>query len=126
MLEKKHCAPYEPMSLIVTGTNWTTGRAIGVPYKTVNGAWRMVINVAGAFSSGVSSATLTIQGVIFAYNGGYPQRISGGNNIDGYGGSMRPQSSAATIMIQGAGPATQWAVAGDVELDRKPDWIQES
>lgn len=33
--------------LTVTGTNWTTTRAVGVPYQTGNGIWRIKLNVGG-------------------------------------------------------------------------------
>lgn len=53
------------VALTVTGSNWTTTKAVGVVYKTIGNVWRMKLNIRGVMSSVAASITLTVAGVVF-------------------------------------------------------------
>lgn len=105
--------------LTITGTNWTTVRAVGVPYKTGDGSYRMRFNIGGTFSVGTASPSLTISGVTFPYTqaiSGNAQSITIPNyaNVNSGGGTLTASINASS--------STTWVFSGDVEIASKPSW----
>lgn len=111
-------------TLTVTATNWTTTRAVGIPYQTLDGTWRLRFNIAGDQSPKQNSVTLSIGGVIFestiyqtvaAYHGDEPVEIA------------RTQTNSSLILIRAyngtVGAGNFISCSGDVELKEKPTWI---
>jgi hypothetical protein len=111
-------------SLTVTGVNWTTSRAVGVPYQTLDGTWRLRFNIVGT-DTATSSNTYTITGVTF-------KTVTGGQT--GAASTSGSARSRGTLTI-GSGVSTMVAIAdaavtlgtvilsGDVELDSKPTFV---
>lgn len=107
----------------VTGTNWTTTRAVAVPYKTSEGIWRMTLNIQGTFSSGVTSETLTISGVTFKSS--FFQALAVENTFND-GVRSRANGGGGTLDIGGNSSSSNWRVSGDVELDSQPTWAEDT
>jgi hypothetical protein len=109
-------------SLTVTGTNWTTTRAVGLPYQTQDGLWRLKFNIWGTTSSPASSITdLAVTGVTFK-TGIY--QVCAGKAVGTVPYTAMAQAKPATSVIEIYGSSsTTWGAAGDVELDSKPTFI---
>lgn len=106
--------------LTVTGTNWTTVRAVGVPYKTGDGSYRMKVNINGTTTSQTTN-TLTITGVVFKNITNFYQSLCiGGDANTNYRGYCSP--NAATLVVQSGANVLDWRISGDVELESKPSW----
>jgi len=114
--------------LTVTGTNWTTVSAIGVPYKTVDGAWRLKFNISGTISSGASYIALTASGV--TVKASITQSISGhavdGGDIQNNLNKTAARGATNDIYISGLGGTTldSLETSGDIELESKPDFME--
>lgn len=111
-------------SLTVTGSNWTTTGAFGIPYQTIDGIWRFIFNIDGDISIGASSLTITVSGVTF--RSGIRQAVAGHQTT----GSNRTvlcltNTSASTININVTGNELGFSLSGDVELTVKPTWADD-
>jgi hypothetical protein len=110
-------------NLTVTGTDWTTEKAVGVPYQTDEGIWRLKFNIEGTVTSASrSSYTLAITGVTFV--NGSNQSVSG----DGSGLANAPRVSTGSnngnINFSHTSTTTDaYRTSGDVELESKPTFI---
>jgi hypothetical protein len=114
-------------SLTVTGTNWTTTRAIGIYYQDQDGNHRLKFNVVGSISVGVTSFTGTISGVTFKNISGFTQAISACLGESGVAARVTLESyvnpNASTFVVAtSSGNMTLVRISGDVELDSKPTW----
>jgi len=102
--------------LTVTGTNWTTTRAVGVVYKCGGGQYRMKFNIDGTVSSGSRNLYNLTTGI----------RLKASSAISSYSdGNVTTalMSISGTITIAHASATTtNYQVSGDVELDGKPSW----
>ena len=108
-------------NLTVSGaSSWTTVRAVGIPYQTLDGAWRLKFNLYGTQSSSGSN-TLTIAGVTFhaAYN--QATHFSHMMNASYYHSETIKNTSTVSFSGQATSEA---AISGDVELALKPAWIE--
>ena len=111
-------------TLTVTGTNWTTTRAVGIAYADINGVWRLKFNIIGAISSvSQSSQIISIANTVF-------KNVSGAIQIVTAGGVP-----AVSMLLAYAAPntgniemyhvgdtMTAYVISGDVELNAKPSW----
>ena len=113
--------PLKQVNLTVTGTNWTTSRAVGVVYKTLNGAYRISFNIYGTVSVSTDSITLTVSGVTFLFT----QAVA---YSDGLATSdIQLQQTGAgngQIALESTGSGTERRVSGDVELASKPSFLE--
>lgn len=107
---------YIQYDLTVTGTNWTTTKAIGVPYSA-NGAWRLRFNIKGTVSVGVTSLDLTIAGTTYANT---DVAISGNAGVADW--AKAKTASPTAVRIECGASATSFTASGDVELTSKPTW----
>ncbi len=114
----------EQVDLTVTGTNWTTTRAVGTYYTTVNGTHRLRFNIRGGISTAVSSITLTVSGVAFkvGYTNGQAVSAVMANEGVGYYSTIDSSVSGSAIYLYASGASNLAMVSGDVELDSKPTW----
>jgi hypothetical protein len=116
--------PLKEYNLIVTATNWTTTRAIGIPYQTIDGVWRLRYNVVGTLSSPSASFSLIVQGISFptAIN----QMCSGGQFTDNTTSLIRSWASggSSSLSIYLSSTASSFAWSGDVELASKPSFVE--
>jgi len=113
-------------TLSVSGTNtWVTERAVGIPYRTLDGTWRLRFNISGSHTS-ATTTSLTVSGVVFKTLPGPTTRQACHAN-DNSGGSAPSnnfcQGGSSTISINHASANTQNTVFGDVELDGQPSFV---
>jgi len=115
--------------LTVTSTNWTTTRAVGIPYKTRDGAWRLRFNFRGLYSSAIANQTFAISGVVFKNIAGFAQACVISYDATGGGGGAGgtediAQTNPGTNQIGWGYSTTRtgFEVSGDVELDSMPTW----
>lgn len=112
-------------ALTVTGTNWTTIRAVGMAYSDVNGQWRFRFNIRGSLSVAALDITLTVSGVT-AKNGGAnsEQAITAAQLDSGaiatHYGFWNVNSSS--LRMRFSANVTIPTVSGDIELESKPTW----
>jgi hypothetical protein len=111
---------------VVTGTNWTTTRAVAIPYQNTGGSWRMKFNITGSVNSASRNAySATISGVTFKNISNFIQAISAngrpgvGNN--GVNGEAGPNNGIVKINHPSS-VTDAYQYSGDVELDSKPTW----
>jgi len=107
-------------TLTVTGTNWTTTRAVGIAYKTINGVWRLTFNIVGTVSIPASSIVLTIANVVFKNISRYYQ--SGNAFCYGTGGGLcncLPNTGVLGI-TSFSGNTSNFSCSGDMELNAEP------
>lgn len=122
----------DPMSgkqygLSVSGTNWTTTRAVGIPYIVVdelgNEIWRFKFNIRGITSAGAAELTLTITGVVFKSDGTFRQAIATHTEHATQTNQMVRSwatNGLGTLYLDPNYSATEWGASGDVELNAKP------
>ncbi|MEN7982491.1 MAG: hypothetical protein ABFQ65_03515 [Nanoarchaeota archaeon] len=109
----------------VTGTNWSTTRAVAIPYKTTDGVWRMKFNIAGILSTGATSIDITISGVTSKNVINYFQSVSTAYSAEDDATQGRTNPGNGIISLFGVTSSTDWRVSGDVELDSKPTWADD-
>ena len=113
-------------ALTVTGTGWTTVRAVGIPYRTLDGAWRVRFNISGSVISGVRVGyTVSIGGVVFKATSLNDQPLSGWvngsfTNMDVYAA----QGTDDIVLNHTSGTTTKYNWSGDVECDSKPTFVE--
>ena len=107
-------------SLSVSGTNWTTVRAVGIPYVTTDGTWRLRFNIVGSTTTQTSN-TLTVSGVTFKSATDFNQSVNV-TSLSGFAGWGWTGINASTISIFCSSNSTSWSLSGDVELNSKPSW----
>lgn len=108
--------------LTVTGTNWTTLRAVGICWRSgLYGNWRLMYNIYGTVSSGVGSLTLTISGIVFPSVG--LQAVAAINSTAAY--SCGYTNSGSGQIYLGCGANTiAWRTSGNIELNSKPTFVE--
>lgn len=114
-------------TLTVTGTNWTTTRAVGIPYKTATGEWRLKFNIVGAVSSGTDNfLNLTVANITF--KSGYDQAVSiftstrQGNSVINEAVTLSNSSTIQILRSSSASLVLTWSLSGDVELNAMPSF----
>jgi hypothetical protein len=111
--------PLKQYNLIVTGANWTTSKATGVAYKTLNGSWRIILNISGSVSA-TATLTLTVGGIVFTSNN---QAV--GCHIDNNTGfNSYATGGASTIYINSGSNFTTVDILADAEIVSKPTWCE--
>ena len=117
---------YNAVALTVTGTNWTTTRAVFIPYRTFqtslggDEAFRLRLNITGDVSVGVTSMDLTISGITFKNVANSFQSLSA-QSATSIRGFTIPNSG--NISGKSTATETRWGFSGDIELDSKPTWM---
>lgn len=112
-------------ALTVTGTGWTTSRAVGIYYQDQDGNHRLKGNISGAATSASRTLyTISISGVVFKNITNFFQTVSamagGASNIPSSGiclintGNIQFDHSTFTT--------NYYAASFDVELESKPTW----
>jgi len=111
----------DPYNLTVTGSNWTTARAIGVPYRLKDGTWRMTFNITGNVSSATGSITLSVNGVTFKNTTDHYQAVS--VSTGAAAGASQTTPNTNNIVLSLVSSITVIRTSGDVELENKPTWL---
>lgn len=120
--------PRKQYALTVTGTNWTTTHATGMPYNEWDDAsssylWRFKFNITGTLSAGATTLDLTIAGVTFP--AGYDQAVA--LSPDGIARSAEwnfADANTSVIKLRFSASHTIWYVSGDVRLKERPTFVQ--
>ena len=108
-------------NLTVTGTNWTTNYAWGVPYKDINGNWHLKFNIQGEVSVATNTLSLTISGVEMSST--YTlQSCAGGTTTGVYFRNCYARSATDDIYLVMGANASVFYASGDIVLDSKPTW----
>jgi len=112
-------------ALTVTGTGWTTVRAVGIYYQDQDGNHRLKFNIVGTVSSSSrTNFTVAITGVVAKNVSNYLQACSGwSNGVAAYvnGCYLSPNTDSITI-DHASSTTTAYRLSGDVELESKPSW----
>jgi len=109
----------------VSDTNWTTTRAVAVPYKTEDGVWRLRFNIKGSYSTALaSSSSLAISGITFKNIATFSQSLSISQFTNGTSAPIKgsAESNSGNISFFFTGNVQVISVSGDVELESKPTW----
>jgi len=116
---QKNMLPIEQYILTVAGAGWTTTRAVGVPYQTLDGTWRLKFNVSGSHTIAGSGVKCSIAGILFNFT----------QSVSVYANTGTVQLAAFTststsgglYLANGAGVFASLYFSGDVELGGKPN-----
>lgn len=107
----------------ITGTGWTTVRAVAVPYQTVDGAWRIKFNLVGTVSA-LSSIDLTFSGILSKNIAGATQAVNARST-----GSAPVLShilaNTNIFVIQQDSTHSDFLVSGDIELNAMPSFADD-
>lgn len=107
--------------LTVTGTNWTTVRAVGIYYQDQDGNNRFKFNIAGTVSIAIGSVTITISGVTFEATVNQACAVIAAQTSP-FTGSAQVIANTSTLTMTGSSSSNAWRVSGDVELASRPTW----
>jgi len=118
MFQDRGMLPVKQVNLKVTGTNWSTTRAVGKFWKTINGAYVMQISVVGLVTGTPGSVTLSIAGVTFV--NGVNQACAVYSSTDA---RARVNSNSGNLYVSGTSLANIY-VSGIVDLESKPDFLE--
>lgn len=119
-------SPQKQYSMTVTGSNWTTTRAIGIPYRMIDGLWRLRINITGGLSSTTSSFTGAITGVVFKNS----DRQSGSGYVVQLGVAVKTiqevnfTKNTNNFNVVATDIFDLVAIDGDIELESKPTFVE--
>ena len=109
-------------TLSVSGSNsWSTSYAVGVPYVTDGGVWRLRFNIKGTHTS-AASTDLTVANVDFAND----QAITQKSNVSNYAIAYVRTASSGLIDTRSGASSTDTAVSGDVALAGKPSFVDDN
>jgi hypothetical protein len=117
-----------------TGT-WTTIRGIAIPYQTSDGAWRLRFNIVGtAEISSLNVYRIKIAGVIFKNITNYDQAVTVSNSAlttfaaEEYFIAIANDGTNEIVLVlpKAVTYTNTWGFSGDVELDSKPSWADDS
>lgn len=119
---------YVNNSLTVTGTNWTTTRAVGQAY-TPNGAdWWMRFSIRGTLSIAAASNTIAISGTVAKNIANFNQAVTAFLTETGVADraaitkKISPNTGTISIAATG-GNYNEISITGEIELDAKPSWV---
>lgn len=109
--------------LTVTGTGWTTRKAVGIYYQDQDGNHRLKFNIAGNTTSvSRNIMALSITGVVFANDfqavAAYTDNGATSTPVNGY----TAISTNLINLLHVSVATTLYALSGDVELASKPSW----
>jgi len=96
-------------------------RGVAVPYKTVDGAWRLRLNAAYSITS-ASSSTLYIAGIAYKNVSGFIQPAAVAVDATTATRSYVNTVGSNQITTDTATAATSIRLSGEFELDSKPVW----
>jgi len=113
-------------SITVTNVanNWVTVIAVGIPYQTIDGSWRLIFNVSGTFDAN-TSYDLNFAGVVWETTASNQQVVTfqtyGVDNVRIY---CNTNPTTGTILTRGAS-VTNGHWSGDILLVSKPTWADD-
>jgi hypothetical protein len=111
---------WKQYDLTVEASNWATTRAVGLPYKDINGVWRLKFNIVGTGTS-ASTYALSVSGVVFKTGAFQSVTVYTSTTTSTVGKGYAYETSDDLILASSVA-TTIWRISGDVELDEKPSW----
>jgi len=102
-------------------THGSVDRAVLIPYKMVDGTWRLKLNIYFTIATGASSFGLLIAGIV-GKSVGSGQVLTCSDVNAGVAGSAFSQAGGNAIFIATNASTTTVAISGDFELNAKPSW----
>lgn len=121
---------YDQSLVSVTGTGWTTTKAVFRPIRTISkvtGApvWVLDFNIHGTTSTSVSTITIGVAGVTFS--GSYQATAaSAGSVASGYALNSSVVGGSGNISMGiSVSSSSSWAVSGTAEITGKPTWADD-
>lgn len=115
---------YNGVSLTVTGTNWTTVRAVFVPYQTSPSRWRVRFNITGTVSSASRTTyTVTVAGIVARNVANDFQSLSGFGSANLVTACFATPNAATLTWGHATATTTAYFCSGDIELESQPTWV---
>ena len=115
--------------LTVTGTTWATVRAVGIPFRTKEGAWRLQFSIMGTKTSGSgTSYSMTISGIVSKNISNYYQTFEGSawdGNCVVTNNYIAPNTAVLICSYQTL-TTTGFHIAGNIELESIPTWATDT
>jgi hypothetical protein len=111
-------------SLTVTGTGWSTTRAVGIYYQDQDGNHRLKFNIVGTVSASTRTFyTISITGVTFKNVANFFQPCSAMTTTAvGLSGCYTAPNTANVTAEHASGSTGTYGFSGDVELESRPSW----
>lgn len=109
------------ISPTVTGTNWSTVRAVFVPYQMADSAWRVKFNVQGNFSVATAASSLSVTGLTVKSTVNQAIAVFHSDGVDTWV-KGQASGSANTLSVYAGATKTAYCFSGDIELNSKPTW----
>lgn len=109
----------------VTGTGWTTIRAVAIPYKTSDGALRLRVNITGTVTP-AGGHTLAISGVTFKNIASYSQAVVGwlgGADLINFIEAVPNTGNISTNYDSSS--SGDLSMSADLELNSWPTWTDD-
>ena len=104
-----------------TPAGWSLTRAVFVPYKSINGEWRMTFNIVASTDTG-TTPSVTIDGVTFKNTFAFNQALVVDSGNQSFTARAEALNNTGTISVQKSGSTPIFRVSGDVELESIPTW----
>ena len=106
--------------LTVTGTGYTSNRAVGVFYQASDGQWRARLNIEGTFAVATASTSVTISGLTFLSSN--IQVLAAMHNSGFYNNAFVLGGNGVVNLSCGTS-TTGYRFSGEVILDGKPTFL---
>jgi len=110
------------LNITSAAAGFAVSRAIGIPYKTIDGTWRFRFNI--AFTTNAAALVLiTIADIIFKNDpASLKQAVAVLLDLDA-SSSYALGGTGGIYAYSGAGNSSNWYLSADLELDGRPDLI---
>lgn len=112
------------INLDVSGTNWTTIRAVGVAYTDGGGNWWLRFSIFGDLSSSSTNFQATIDGVTFKNATNYNQAVAVVPKSTADWSYGHTNFNSDKINCRSGTAQSGYSMTGDVELESKPTWVK--
>ena len=99
----------------VSDSNWTTYRAVGTIYYTINGSKRFKFHISGIYSGSPASGQMLINGILSNTTASYLQNVDRYASVTGWAKSYIGATSA-TITWDASGGIANLMLSGDIEI----------
>lgn len=109
------------ISPTVTGTNWSTVRAVFVPYQMADSTWRAKFNIQGNFSVATAASSLSVTGLTVKSSVNQAMAVFHSDGVDTWV-KGQANGSANTLSVYAGATKTAYCFSGDIELNSKPTW----
>lgn len=110
-------------TITVTGANWTTTHAYGIPYRTIDGVWMLRFNIHGTTSNTDTNYALAVTGITID-TGITLQACYGGVQSGANFEVCQARGSTNDLRIIVSAAENDFWLGGDISLDAKPTFVE--